>query len=170
MSNRKLQNFLIHPPFTQGFGRTRPRTCSVRASGFGLPLFQFARPLSTSSCQRNISLLPKTRSKHRKYHSVHNSVEKGSAATSETIPKRHRRPTSALGTALRPIECLQKSNRSEPCSRPALTAPNRFQVHSAQFPCTPTSAIWEPLGSACPNSHGMREKKNGGGILSVLSL
>lgn len=37
MSNRKLQIFLIHPPFAQVFGHTGSRLCPVRASGLQLP-------------------------------------------------------------------------------------------------------------------------------------
>ena len=131
--------------------------------------FQFGRPLSTASCQRrSIPPLPKTGSKHKKYHYVYSPVDMGSAAPSETISTRCLQPAS--GTAPRPTERLQKSSGSEPCSRTALTVPHRFQIPSDHFPWIRTSGTLEPLDSACQDSHGTQEKKSGGGALNVPSL
>jgi len=177
MSNRKLQIVLNHPSFAQVLGRTRLHTCLVRASGLQSPLphltsphlFQFARPLSRSSCLRSVSLLPKTGLKPEEYHSARNLVDRGSAASSKTTLGRRLLRTLALGTAPRPIERMPKSG-SEPYSRTALTVSDRSQIPSIHSPLIHTSAIWGLLDFAFQASHGTREKTNGGGPLGVLSL
>lgn len=62
MSNRKLQIFLIHPPFAQVFGHTGSRLCPVRASGLQLPA---SHPIFSSSAARFPQLHVKGGASHR---------------------------------------------------------------------------------------------------------